>query len=103
MAEQHHGVIRATVNNEVYEIRIFRSQLSPDTYLFLMHDQDKEVMVNKRLQQARREYDKNVQARKLMLHNPASSSISRYARCTIWSSVCATGRMSSSSRHCWAS
>ncbi len=26
-------------------------------------------MVNKRLQQARREYDKNVQARKLMLHN----------------------------------
>ncbi|MGJ5869602.1 phosphotransferase RcsD [Serratia sp. OLHL2] len=69
MAEQHHGVIQATVNNEVYEIRIFRSQLSPDTYLFLMHDQDKEVMVNKRLQQARREYDKNVQARKLMLHN----------------------------------
>ena len=51
MAEQHHGVIQATVNNEVYEIRIFRSQLSPDTYLFLMHDQDKEVMVNKRLQQ----------------------------------------------------
>ncbi|HGM6628106.1 TPA: phosphotransferase RcsD [Serratia marcescens] len=38
MAEQHHGVIQATVNNEVYEIRIFRSQLSPDTYLFLMHD-----------------------------------------------------------------
>lgn len=69
MAEQHHGVIQATVNNEVYEIRIFRSQLSPDTYLFLMNDQDKEVMVNKRLQQARREYDKNVQARKLMLHN----------------------------------
>ncbi len=62
-------MIQATVNNEVYEIRIFRSQLSPDTYLFLMHDQDKEVMVNKRLQQARREYDKNVQARKLMLHN----------------------------------
>lgn len=69
MAEQHHGVIQATVNNEVYEIRIFRSQLSPETYLFLLNDQDKEVMVNKRLQQAQREYDKNVQARKLMLHN----------------------------------
>jgi two-component system sensor histidine kinase RcsD len=69
MAEQHHGVIQATVNNEVYEIRIFRSRLSPETYLFLLSDQDKEVMVNKRLQQARREYDKNVQARKLMLHN----------------------------------
>ncbi|KFK93230.1 MULTISPECIES: phosphotransferase RcsD [unclassified Serratia (in: enterobacteria)] len=69
MAEQHHGVIQVTVNNEVYEIRIFPSQLSPETYLFLLNDQDKEVMVNKRLQLARREYDKNVQARKLMLHN----------------------------------
>ncbi|AHG18715.1 tRNA(5-methylaminomethyl-2-thiouridylate) methyltransferase [Chania multitudinisentens RB-25] len=69
MAEQHHGIIQATVNNEVYEIRIFRSQLSPETYLFLLNDQNKEVMVSKRLQLARSEYDKNVQARKLMLHN----------------------------------
>ncbi|MRT04434.1 phosphotransferase RcsD [Ewingella americana] len=69
MAEQHHGVIQATVNNEVYEIRMLRSQISPETYLFLLHDQDKEVMVNKTLQQARREFDKNLQARKLMLHN----------------------------------
>ncbi|MGG7668303.1 phosphotransferase RcsD [Yersinia sp. J1] len=69
MAEQHHGVIQGTVNNEVYEIRMFRSRLSPKTYLFLLHDQDKEVLVNKKLQMARREYDKNLQARKLMLHN----------------------------------
>lgn len=69
MAEQHHGVIQGTINNEVYEIRMFHSQTSPETYLFLLHDQDKEVLVNKKLQQARREYDKNLQARKLMLHN----------------------------------
>lgn len=69
MAEQHQGVIQATVNNEVYEIRMFRSKFSPDTHLFMLHDQDKEVMVNKKLQQARREFDKNLQARKLMLHN----------------------------------
>ncbi|CNH82236.1 MULTISPECIES: phosphotransferase RcsD [Yersinia] len=69
MAEQHHGVIQGTVNNEVYEIRMFHSKISPETYLFLLHDQDKEVLVNKRLQQARREYDKSLQARKLMLHN----------------------------------
>lgn len=69
MAEQHHGVIQGTVNNEVYEIRMFRSKISPETYLFLLNDQDKEVLVNKRLQQARREYDKSLQARKLMLHN----------------------------------
>ncbi len=48
---------------------MFRSQISPETYLFLLNDQDKEVLVNKKLQQARREYDKNLQARKLMLHN----------------------------------
>ncbi len=58
MAEQHHGVIQGTVNNEVYEIHMFRSQISPETYLFLLNDQDKEVLVNKKLQQARREYDK---------------------------------------------
>lgn len=69
LAEQHHGVIQATINNEVYEIRIFRSQHSADCYLFLLHDQNKEMMVRKRLQQARYEYDKNVQARSLLLHN----------------------------------
>jgi len=69
MAEQHHGMIQATVNNEVYEIRMVRSEISPETYLFLIHDQDKEAMVNKTLQQVRREYDKNLQARKLLLHN----------------------------------
>ncbi|QCR35525.1 phosphotransferase RcsD [Nissabacter sp. SGAir0207] len=69
MAEQHHGSIQATVNNEVYEIRMSRSKYAPETYLFLLHDQDKEVMVNKKLQQARKEYEKNLQARKLMLHN----------------------------------
>ncbi|QLK61916.1 phosphotransferase RcsD [Enterobacteriaceae bacterium Kacie_13] len=69
MAEQHNGAIQATVNNEVYEIRMIRSQISPETYLFLLHDQDKEVMVNRTLQQAKREFEKNLQARKLMLHN----------------------------------
>lgn len=69
MAEEHHGMIQATVNNEVYEIRLIRSQVSPNTYLFLIQDQDKEAMVNKRLQLARREFDKNLQARKLLLHN----------------------------------
>ncbi|NMP27281.1 phosphotransferase RcsD [Rahnella sp. SAP-1] len=69
MAEENHGMIQATINNEVYEIRMIRSQISPETFLFMMHDQDKEAMVSKTLQQARREYEKNLQARKLMLHN----------------------------------
>jgi two-component system sensor histidine kinase RcsD len=69
MAEQHHDMIQGTVNNEIYEIRIFRSHISAETYLFLLQDQDKEVLMNKKLQQAKREHEKNLQARKLMLHN----------------------------------
>jgi hypothetical protein len=29
MADQHQGVIQATINNELYEIRQFRSQVAP--------------------------------------------------------------------------
>ncbi len=29
MAEQHQGIIQATINNELYEIRMFRSQVAP--------------------------------------------------------------------------
>ncbi|KEY60399.1 phosphotransferase RcsD [Serratia sp. DD3] len=71
MAKQHHGVIQATVNNKIYEIRLCHSQRSAETYLFLLDDQKKEMVVNKRLQQAQHEYDKTVQARQLMLQNLA--------------------------------
>lgn len=69
LAESHQGIIQATVNNEVYEIRMFKSQLSPDTYLFQLLDHDKEVLVNKRLQQAQQELAKNHQARRAILTN----------------------------------
>ncbi|TCW00290.1 phosphotransferase RcsD [Biostraticola tofi] len=69
LAESHQGIIQATVNNEVYEIRTFKSQLSPNTWLFQLLDQDKEVLVNKKLQQAQRELNKNHQARRSILKN----------------------------------
>ncbi|WP_213989768.1 phosphotransferase RcsD [Sodalis sp. dw_96] len=69
LAEAHQGVIQATVNNEVYEIRMFKSRLSPDTYLFQLLDHDKEVLVNKKLQQAQQELNKNHQARRTILTN----------------------------------
>ncbi|WP_413723321.1 phosphotransferase RcsD [Sodalis sp. RH23] len=69
LAESHQGIIQATVNNEVYEIRMFKSQLSPETYLFQLLDHDKEVLVNKRLQQAQQELAKNHQARRAILTN----------------------------------
>ena len=34
MAEQHQGIIQATINNELYEIRMFRSQVAPRTTKF---------------------------------------------------------------------
>ncbi len=69
LAESHQGIIQATVNNEVYEIRMFKSQLSPQTYLFQLLDHDKEVLVNKKLQQAQIELNKNQQARRAILTN----------------------------------
>ena len=69
MADQHQGVIHATVNNELYEIRQFRSQVSPRTQIFIIRDQDKEVLVNKKLKQAQRLYEKNQQGRIAFMQN----------------------------------
>ncbi len=63
MADQHQGVIQATVNNELYEIRQFRSQIAPRTQIFVIRDQDREILVNKKLKQAQRLYEKNQQGR----------------------------------------
>ncbi|MBN0735218.1 phosphotransferase RcsD, partial [Pseudomonas aeruginosa] len=54
MADQHQGVIQATVNNEQYEIRQYRSQVAPRTQILIIRDQDREVLVNKKLKQAQR-------------------------------------------------
>ncbi|MGK0740235.1 phosphotransferase RcsD, partial [Yokenella regensburgei] len=43
MADQHQGVIQATINNELYEIRQFLSQAAPRTLIFIIRDQDREV------------------------------------------------------------
>ena len=63
MADQHQGVIQATINNELYEIRQYRSQVAPRTQIFIIRDQDREVLVNKKLKQAQRLYEKNQQGR----------------------------------------
>ncbi|HHJ4455486.1 TPA: phosphotransferase RcsD [Citrobacter braakii] len=73
MAEQHQGVIQATINNELYEIRRFRSQISSRTQIFIIRDQDREVLVNKKLKQAQRLYEKNQQARAAFMQNIGSA------------------------------
>lgn len=69
MAEQHQGIIQATINNELYEIRLFRSQVAPRTQIFIIRDQDREVLVNKKLRQAQRLYEKNQQGRAAFMQN----------------------------------
>lgn len=73
MAEQHQGVIQATINNELYEIRLFRSQVAPRTQIFIIRDQDREVLVNKKLKQAQRLYEKNQQGRIAFMQNISES------------------------------
>ncbi|MCA6960206.1 phosphotransferase RcsD [Pectobacterium odoriferum] len=69
MADEHQGVIQATINNEMYEIRQIRSQYSSDYCLFLLREQDKEIQVQRRLLLAQREYEKNIHARKRLFQN----------------------------------
>ena len=69
IAEPHQGVLQATVNNEVYEVRHTRSVISPHTQLFIMRNLDRELLVNKKLQQAQQVLDKNHQARQQLLQN----------------------------------
>lgn len=69
MSDQHQGVLQATVNNEVYEIRHARSLLSANTQLFIMRDQDRELLVNKKLQKAQQVLDKSHQTRQQLLQN----------------------------------
>ncbi len=67
MSDQHQGVLQATINNEVYEIRHARSMLSPHTQLFMMRDQDRELLVNKKLQKAQQVLDRNHQMRQQLM------------------------------------
>lgn len=69
MSDQHQGVLQATVNNEVYEIRHARSMLAASTQLFMMRDQDRELLVNKKLQKAQQVLDKSHQTRQQLLQN----------------------------------
>ncbi|MGG2140234.1 phosphotransferase RcsD [Symbiopectobacterium sp. RP] len=69
MAREHQGVVQATINNEMYEIFQFSHSQMPEYNLFLIREQDKEILVHKKMQLAQREYDKNVLARQRLLTN----------------------------------
>lgn len=73
MSQQHQGIVQATVNNELYEILQFRSHITPQTQLFFIRDQDREILINKRLKQAQNLYEKNQQARVTFMQHIAEA------------------------------
>ena len=73
MSDENQGVLQATINNEVYEIRHARSMLSPQTQIFLMRDQDRELIVNKKLQKAQQVLERNHQMRQQLLQQLGDS------------------------------
>lgn len=69
LADRHEGVIQATVNNELFEIRQFGSQILPHLQIYIIREQDKEILVNRKLRQAQRIYDKNQQGRSAFMRH----------------------------------
>ncbi len=73
MADQHQGVIQATVNNEQYEIRQYRSQVAPRTQILIIRDQDREVLVNKSSSRPSACMEKNQQGRAAFMQHIGSA------------------------------
>ncbi|SLM63935.1 MULTISPECIES: phosphotransferase RcsD [Dickeya] len=69
LAEEHQGLIQATVDNEMYEVRVFNSQHTPALCLFLLREQDQEILITRKLQLAQREVDKNIAVRKRLFRH----------------------------------
>lgn len=64
MAQQRQGIIQATVNNELYEIQLVTSQTASDIQIFMIRNQDKEILVSKKMREAERLYEQNQHARR---------------------------------------
>ena len=70
MAEQHQGVIQATINNELYEIRhVPQPDLLENDRSLLFVTRTAKCWYNKKLKQAQRLYEKNQQGRAAFMQN----------------------------------
>ncbi|MDF7681152.1 phosphotransferase RcsD [Enterobacteriaceae bacterium ESL0689] len=61
IADQHQGVIQLTIDNKLYEIRQYHSQVKPQIQVFIIRNQDQELLTRQKLKQAQRLYEKNRQ------------------------------------------
>ncbi|MBQ0212852.1 phosphotransferase RcsD [Proteus vulgaris] len=69
MAIEHNGLIQTAINNEIYEIRTSNNSNIDNTSLFIFLNKDNEALINKKLQLAQQEYEKNTIARRKILSN----------------------------------
>ncbi|OAT46040.1 two-component sensor protein [Proteus hauseri ATCC 700826] len=69
MAIEHNGLIQTAINNEIYEIRTSNNNNIDNTSLFIFLNKDNEALINKKLQLAQQEYEKNTIARRKILSN----------------------------------
>ncbi|MBG3128850.1 phosphotransferase RcsD [Proteus mirabilis] len=69
MAVEHNGLIQTAINNEIYEIRTSNNNNIDNTSLFIFLNKDNEALINKKLQLAQQEYEKNTIARRKILSN----------------------------------
>lgn len=69
MSDQHQRVLQITIDNETYEIRQTRSITSPHIQLFIMRDQERELLISKKLQETQQVLDKYHQLRRKLLQN----------------------------------
>ncbi|OAT35997.1 phosphotransferase RcsD [Proteus myxofaciens] len=72
MASEHNGLIQTAINNEIYEIRASSNNNIDSTSLFIFLNKDNEALINKKLQLAQQEYEKNTIARRKILSNMSS-------------------------------
>ncbi len=69
LSDNVQGMLQVTINNEVYEVRHQQSQCSPQYCFFMIRNQDREILVNKKLQNAQRILDKNHEMRRQLLES----------------------------------
>lgn len=69
MAIEHNGLIQTAIDNEIYEIRTSSNSNIDNTALFIFLNKDNEALINKKLQLAQQEYEKNTIARRKILSN----------------------------------
>lgn len=72
MAAEHNDLIQTAINNEIYEIRTANNNNIDNTALFIFLNKDNEALINKKLQLAQQEYEKNTLARRKILSNMSS-------------------------------